>query len=61
MTDPKVKRSFSVADVLGELEVAEMESYLHTKCNAEVMNVDGASEFDITSEEDSVVLDPTLM
>ncbi|KAI9785243.1 MAG: hypothetical protein M1816_000491 [Peltula sp. TS41687] len=43
--DGDVKSSFSVADVLGELDIEEVEDFLHTKCNAEVMNVDAASQF----------------
>ncbi len=45
MADAKmIKSSLSVADVVGEVEVAEIESYLHTRCKAEIMNLDAASE-----------------
>lgn len=43
--DPKIiKSSLSVSDVFGNLEVGEIENYLHTRCKAEIMNVDAASE-----------------
>lgn len=45
MVDDEARASFSVSDVLGELDVNIIESFLHKTCKAEIMNVDASSEW----------------
>ena len=61
------KASFGVSDVLGELDVDEVESFLHKACKAEVLNVDASSKsypsFDLSTIRTSVSLNmlPTIL
>ena len=41
----KVKSSFQVADVVGELDLDRLQLYLETKCEAGALSVDASSEF----------------
>ncbi|KAI9781937.1 MAG: hypothetical protein M1839_005530 [Geoglossum umbratile] len=41
----KVKSSFQVADVVGELDLDEIQRYLETKCEAGVLSVDASTGF----------------
>ena len=40
-----MKSSFQVADVVGELDLDELQRYLETKCEAGVLSVDASSMF----------------
>ncbi|KAI9772286.1 MAG: hypothetical protein M1840_001035 [Geoglossum simile] len=47
----KVKSSFQVADVVGELDLDELQRYLQTKCEAGVLSVDASTGFFATVDD----------